>query len=175
MSKIFIAILFVTITSCKEVSYKEPQPKGKPALQEIPRELRGKYLLIGENGTDTDTLIVTGKGYYVSSDSSSGILGDSLVVKKYKGYYFFNDNENPEWLLRIIKKERNGDLSYMHMDRGQQSFNDFLIELNKDIEIDSSEVDGKMLYQIDPTPRELMSLIKKGYFRKTITIKRLRD
>ncbi len=175
MFRIIIAILFVTTTSCKEVSYKGPQPKGKPALREIPRELRGKYLLVGENETDTDTLIIARNGYFISSDSTSGVLGDSLVLKKYKGYYFFSDNENPEWLLRIIKKERNGDLSYMHMDRGEQSFNDFLVELNREIKIDSSEVDGKVLYQIDPTPRELLSLIKKGYFRKTVTIKKLRD
>ena len=175
MPRIFIAILFVISTSCKEISFKEPQPKGKPALQEIPRELRGKYLLIEENGTNKDTLVVSGNGYYISADSTKGNLGDSLVLKKYKGYYFFNDNENPEWLLRIIKKESNGDLSYMYMDIGEQSFNDFLIELNKDIKIDSTEIDGESLYQIDPTPKELLSLIKKGYFKKSISLKKLRD
>lgn len=175
MSRIFIVILFVTSTSCKEISFKEPQPKGKPALQEIPRELRGKYLLIEDNGTNNDTLVVSGNGYYISADSTKGNLSDSLVLKKYKGYYFFNDNENPEWLLRIIKKESNGDLSYMYMDIGEQSFNEFLIELNKDINIDSTEIDGESLYQIDPTPKELLSLIKKGYFKKSISLKKVRD
>ena len=51
------------------------------------------------------------------SDSSKEELGDSLVLKKYKGYYFFNDNENPEWLLRVVKREPNGDLSYMLLDQ----------------------------------------------------------
>ena len=175
MSRIFITILLVAFTSCKEVSYKEPQPKGKPVLKEIPRELRGKYLLLEENGTNKDTLIVSANGYYIRADSTKGTLGDSLVLKKYKGYYFFNDNENPEWLLRVIKKESNGDLSYLYMDSGEQSFNDFLFELTKEIKIDSSEVGNKTLYQIDPTPKELLSLIKKGYFRKSITLKKLKD
>lgn len=172
MYKITILIFLTALASCKEISYKEPQPKGKRALSEIPRELRGKYLLVDDDG-NKDTLLVTSKGYYMPSDSTEGNLGDSLVLKKYKGYYFFNDNENPEWLLRIVKKEANGDLSYMYMDPGEETFNEFLFRLNKEIQIDSSEVNGKKLYQIDPTPRQLLALIKEGFFKKTITLKRL--
>lgn len=175
MHKVFVFILLITITACKEISYKEPQPRGKRVLSEIPQELRGKYLLTEDDGSNKDTLIVARNGYYVSGDSTKGTLGDSLILKKYKGYYFFSDNENPEWLLRIVKREANGDLTYMYMDSQEKSFNDFLIDLNQEIKIDSAEVNGKQLYQIDPSPKQLLSLIKKGFFKKSMLLKKLNN
>jgi hypothetical protein len=175
MHKLFPAILILSLVACKEISFKEPQPKGKKSLSQIPRELLGSYLVVEEKGTDSkDTLVVTTKGYYVPSDSSKEELGDSLVLKKYKGYYFFNDNENPEWLLRVVKREPNGDLSYMLLEPKDKSFDEFLLALNKEIEIDSVEVNKQKLYQIDPSPKKLISLIEKGYFKKTITLKKLK-
>jgi hypothetical protein len=60
------------------------------------------------------------------------------------------------------------------MDPGDKTFNQYLLELNEVIKIDSSEVDGEKLYQIDPSPRELYSLMRKGFFRKSLTIKKIR-
>ena len=60
----FSLILFlVVLISCKEITYKEPQPKGKKSLTEIPFSLQGKYLLIDENGIDKDTLYINRSGY----------------------------------------------------------------------------------------------------------------
>jgi hypothetical protein len=175
MHKLFPAILILSLVACKEISFKEPQPKGKKSLSQIPRDLLGSYLVVEEKGADNkDTLVVTTKGYYVPSDSSNEELGDSLVLKKYKGYYFFNDNENPEWLLRVVKREPNGDLSYMLLEPTDKSFDEFLLALNNEIEIDSAEVNKKKLYQVDPSPKKLISLIEKGYFKKTITLKKLK-
>lgn len=175
MNKLFLAFVFIVACACKEISFQGPQPKGKASLKEIPKSLLGKYLLSEQNdASNKDTLVVTRNGYYVTSDSTRGTLGDSLVLKKFKGYYFFNDNENPEWLLRVVKRLDNGDLTYMSMDPGEQKFNEFLLELNKEITIDSFHVKNKMLYQIDPTPQQLVDLIDKGYFRKTIRLKKLR-
>lgn len=173
MNKLFLLCLFAVVSSCKEISFKEPQPKGKPALNEMPKSLRGKYLLIEEKSTNKDTLYITREGYRVSGDSTKGVLGDSLILKKYKGYYFFNDNENPEWLLRIVKQADNGDLSYMSMDHSEESFNEFIFRLNKEIQIDSFHVNNEILYQIDPTPQQLIELIEKGYFKKSVQLKRI--
>jgi hypothetical protein len=174
MNKIFFVLIVIVTVSCKEISFKEAQPKGKRALTEMPQSLRGKYLLIEESGNNKDTLVITRKGYHVTGDSTKGELGDSLILKKYKGYYFFNDNENPEWLLRVVKREANGDLLYLFMDAGEKPFNQYVHELNKEIQIDSFEVKGKTLYQIDPTPRQLVNLIKKGYFKKTMRLTKVR-
>jgi len=174
MNKLFCVLVLIAIISCKEISFKEPQPKGKRALSEMPKSIRGKYLLVEENGTDKDTLVITKQGYHITNDSTQGVLSDSLILKKYKGYYFFNDNENPEWLLRVVKQEKNGDLTYMFMDSEEKSFNNFAYELNKEIEIDSFQLKDEMLYQIDPSPKKLIDLIKKGYFKKTVVLKRLK-
>jgi hypothetical protein len=69
------------------------------------------------------------------SDKKGGSWVPVLVIKKFKGYYFVNINENPEWLLRVIKQESNGDLFYMTMDEGV-SFKEFLDKVSKDIKID---------------------------------------
>ena len=162
------AILILSLFACKEISFKEPQPKGKKSLSQIPRELLGSYLVVEEKGGDSkDTLVVTDKGILCSERFvSKGELGDSLVLKKYKGYYFFNDNENPEWLLRVVKREPNGDLSYMLLEPVDKSFNEFLLTLNKEIEIDSVEVNNQKLYQIDPSPEKTYLFNRERIFQK---------
>lgn len=158
---------------CKEISFKEPQPRGKKSLQEIPEKLRGTYFLSAENDASKDTLIVTEKGYLIVSDRKQNLLGDSLVLKQYKGYYFISINENPECLLRVIKRENNGDLSYMSMDVQENSFNDLLKRLSKDVKIDSVKTGSETLYQIDPSPKELIKLIDKGYFKNNMRMKKI--
>jgi hypothetical protein len=67
----------------------------------------------------------------------------------------------------VIRQERNGDISYLSMEYGDD-FNGFLERLSLDIPIDSLEVKGKKLYQIDPSPKELMDLLNKGYFKHVV-------
>jgi len=174
MRKLAFVSVFIALLSCKEVTFKEPQPRGKKSLKEMPEGLVGSYLLTDEKDGATDTLIVKSKGYLVASDKKGGDLGDSLVLKKFKGYYFVNINENPEWIVRVIKQETNGDLVYMTMDEEGVPFKDFLDKVSKEIKIDSVEINGEKLYQIDPSPKQLVRLIEKGYFRKTLEMKKLK-
>jgi hypothetical protein len=174
MKNLCLIAIVLIVFSCKEVTFKEPQPRGKKALKEVPPELIGRYVAKDEKESETDTLVINSKGYYAVSDKKGSEIGDSLVLKKYKGYYFVSSNEKPEWLLRVIKQEKNGDLVYMLMDQNGGKFNDFLQKLSKEIKIDSVEVNGEKLYQIDPSPRQLVSLIKKGYFRETMRVQRIK-
>ncbi len=174
MKTLPVLILFLILFGCKEISFKEPQPRGKKSLAEIPAELQGTYLLSAENESSKDTLVVSNNGYLIVSDRKKSVLGDSLVVKKFKGYYFVNINENPEWLLRVIKREKNGDLSYMSMDVQENSFNDLLKRLSKEVRIDSIQTGTEKLYQIDPSPKELLKLISKGYFRTTMRMQKIK-
>src|SRR6187549_542904 len=131
-------VLLFALLSCKEITYKEPQPKGKKILVEIPKPLRGKYLLIDDNGIDKDTLYISKDRFHMRGENpDEGILGDSLVLKKYKGYYFLNINQRPEWALRVIKQEKNGDINVMAMD--DKNFNSFLTKLGNEIRIDSTQ------------------------------------
>ncbi|MDH4090597.1 MAG: hypothetical protein OEV74_18240 [Cyclobacteriaceae bacterium] len=173
MKNLVPLLVFFAFCGCREISFKEPQPKGKKSLREVPEKLLGKYLLQEEKDTAKDTLVVTRQGYLIVSDRKQSLLGDSLVLKRYKGYYFLSINENPEWILRIIKREKNGDLTYMSMDEEDRAFKDLVNDLAREVGIDSVKIDDKMLYQIDPSPRQLINLIKKGYFKKTILMQRL--
>ena len=165
-------VLLFALLSCKEITYTEPQPKGKKMLAEIPNSLQGKYLLIDDNGIDKDTLYISKHGYHIRGESAdAGDLGDSLVLKKYKGYYFLNINQRPEWALRVIKQEKNGDIIVMAMD--DKNFNSFLKKLGKEIRIDSTQEKDERLYQIDPTPKQLVGLIKKKYFSQETRIKKI--
>lgn len=170
----YVPVVLIVLFACKEITFKEPQPRGKKSLKEIPDALVGSYVLTDEKDGSTDTLIVNSKGYFVASDKKGDELGDSLVLKKFKGYYFISVNENPEWLLRVVEQEKNGDLVYMTMDEEGTSFNDFLTKVSQEIRVDSVEVNGEKLYQIDPSPKQLTKLIEKGYFRKTLRMKKLK-
>ena len=173
-TKLAFTCILLALISCKEITFKEPQPRGKKVLKEIPKDLVGSYLLTDEKDGATDTLVVSSKGYIVASDRKGSDLGDSLVLKKHRGYYFVSINENPEWLLRVIKQESNGDLVYMTMDEEGTSFNDFLAKVSREIKIDSVEINGEKLYQIDPSPKQLTRLVEKGYFRTTLRMKKLK-
>jgi hypothetical protein len=172
-------ILIVAVTGCKEITFREPQPRGRKALSSIPKELHGRYHAQKENGeVSNDTIIVSSRGYrigyYDPADQikrdklDDGKLGDSLVLKTFKGYYFLNFAENPEWLLRVFKKEKNGDLIYMIPEQEGVDFKDYISKLSKEIRIDSVTLKDEVLYQIDPSPKKLVELVEKGYFSRTL-------
>jgi carbonic anhydrase len=136
--------------------------------------LHGTYIMTAVGDNSEDTVFINSKGYRIASDKKESVLGDSLVLKQYKGYYFINVNEDPEWLMRVVKQEENGDLTYMSMDVEEGSFNSLLKNLSQELPVDSLEVDGEKLYQIDPTPKQLIKLIRKGYFKNTLRMKRIK-
>lgn len=174
-----IFLLLFILASCKEISFREPQPEGRRAMNSVPRKLQGKYLTYEENGVlSKDTVIITPNGYRFGyfdqlppsnhrEDYETGVLSDSLILKSYKGYYFLNLYERPEWLLRVIKQEKNGDLIYMAMEQEDVDFNDYLKKLSREILLDSVKNENETLYHIDPSPSKLVDLIEKGYFTRT--------
>lgn len=176
-------IVLILLVSCKEVTFKEPQPKDKKPLTSVPKNLQGKYLVMTEEGTPSkDTVVITARGYrfgYFDPEERAakndqyeeGVLGDSMVLKSFKGYFFLSMNENPEWILRVLKQEKNGDILYMTLEDKKMEFNEFLERLSAEIRIDSMTTEKETLYQIDPDPNQLVDLIKKGYFSETRLIK----
>lgn len=175
-------VLFLLI-SCKEVTFKDPQPKDKKALNAVPKNIQGKYLVMTEEGKPSkDTIVITSRGYRFgyfdpeeraakNDEYEEGVLGDSMVLKSYKGYFFLNLNEDPEWILRVLKQEKNGDLLYMTLEDKKIEFNEYVEKLSAEIRIDSMTTEKETLYQIDPDPNQLVDLIEKGYFSETRLIK----
>jgi hypothetical protein len=184
MNRLFL-FLFLFCFGCKEVTFESPQPKGKKALSSIPKSLQGSYLTVGDDGQlSKDTVIVTSQGYRFgyfdladrakqNDEYERGVLSDTMILKSYHGYYFLNLNERPEWLLRVLKQERNGDIWYMSLEEKEGNFNEYLTRLSVEVKIDSSKTDSETLYQIDPSPNELITLIEKGFFSK-VKLKKIR-
>jgi hypothetical protein len=181
--RVILLLFCLSFFGCKEVTFKVPQPKDKKPLASVPKSLQGKYLVETEDGSPAkDTIIITARGYRFgyfdpgerankNDEYEQGVLSDSMVLKAYKGYYFLNLNENPEWLLRVIKQEKNGDLIYMALEDKRMDFNPYLEKLSAEIRIDSATVGSETLYQIDPDANQLVDLIRKDFFSQTKLIK----
>ena len=175
MKTTLVTILFFALLGCKEVTYPEPQPRGVKALESVPKSLTGKYPLPEEDGPVIDTLIIEASGYYFAKDDDKGNLGSDLVLKKYKGYYFINLNSKPQWFLRVIKQEKNGTLTIISMENSEANFSTLVNDLSKDVKVDTVMNNEDTYYQINPTPQQLMSLIKKGYFKTGPVLKKIKE
>lgn len=160
-------LLGVALASCSEISYLEPQPKGIKALALIPEKLQGSFLVT--EGKETDTLWVSPAGYRIGKDDLAG-LSDSLILKYYRGYYFLNFREGYAWYVRVIKRQKSGDLLFLEMD-GLSGTDDekkkFIDKLSTELKVVETLIDDKPGYVIDPEPKQLVKLIKKGYFKKS--------
>ncbi len=167
--------LTVTISGCKEVHFPEHQPKGIRSLATIPKSMQGRYEFPVDSAK-VDTLVVTQNEFYPKNEYKDRLtIGDSLILKTYKGYYFFNllaEDPTKTWLLRVVKPGKNGNLEVLTMDDGH--FEEFLNLLSREIQIDSTGQGWDKIYTIDPTPKELIGLIKKGYFIKRFECKKLK-
>jgi hypothetical protein len=178
---LFIALVFVAF-ACKEITYPAPQPKGKKSLTAIPDKLHGNFLLtkIGtSDSTDQQRLVITRNGIYDFKDPKDDpmLLGDSLVVRQYKGLYFFSQASKgrvPDWGVAIMKPLSNGDLEVSLMATDEKQFKTLVHNVSAVVTIDSTMHNGKKLYQIDPTPKQLMVMVKKGYFSDRFLLKRIK-
>src|SRR5882757_112711 len=127
-------------TSCKEVSFREPQPSGVKALTEVPEVLRGMYIPRDAKPDDKgDTLLIESWGYHFKDSQDKdwlgrGVISDSLVVKFYQDYYFVNFRSGDQWVLRLVKQNPNGDMQFLSIDlQSEEKSKDKLKRLSKKI------------------------------------------
>lgn len=164
-------VLLLLLSSCREISFKEPQPAGVKALKSIPENLQGHYLSTDQKtGDDSDTLIVESWGYHFLDKNNKdwlgrGVLSDSLVVKYYKHYFFVNFRTGDQWVLRLIRQKPSGAIEFLSVNIGDDaSQNEVLEKLRKKFTVKEITKDSDTFYQIAPTREQLMQLIKEGYF-----------
>jgi hypothetical protein len=157
--------------SCKEVSYPQAQPTGVESLKEIPESLRGTYQGVNKNtGELGDTIIIERWGYRAKDNKekdwlTSGSLSDTLVLKAYQNYFFVNFKIGNQWVLRVIQREPNGSLLFLSIDLGDdKKRHDALKKLKKKFIVKEAKTKGDVFYQINPSPEQLMNMIKEGYF-----------
>lgn len=166
-----IAFWLLLLVSCKEVSFKEPQPAGVPALTEIPAKLQGHYLSYDEiTGEESDTLIIESWGYHFKDKEDkdwlgSGRLSDSLVVKFYQNYYFVNFKSGDQWVLRLVRQKSYGGIEFLSIDiQDDAKRKEMLRKISRKLQVKEVHRDEDTFYQIRPTAAQLMQLIKEGFF-----------
>lgn len=161
----------LVLISCKEVSFKEPQPKGIEALKIIPPTLQGQYLSYDDkSGEASDTLVIESWGYHFKDKEDKdwlgqGHLSDSMVVKFYQNYYFVNFKSGDQWVLRLIRQKSYGGIEFLSIDiQDDAKRKDILKKISKKLSINEVHRGEDTFYQIIPTPSQLMELIKHGFF-----------
>ena len=165
-------ILFwsLLLYSCKEVSFREPQPSGVPALKEVPTSLQGRYIGIDGDGKDTDTVVVETWGYHIKDAKDNdwlgrGVISDSLVIKFYENYTFVNFRAGDQWVLRVIKQKGSGDIQFLSINvSDDKKRKDVLKKLSKKFKVTEIERKDDTFYQIEPTKEQLIQLLKEGFF-----------
>jgi hypothetical protein len=171
--RFFLLAMFwaLMLYSCKEVTYREPQPAGIPNIKEVPESLRGMYQTLNlANGDFSDTLIIESWGYHMKDKNDKdwlgrGTISDTMVVKFYKDYYFVNFKEGDQWILRLVKRNPSGAVDFLSIDLdedGKRKEN--LKKLSKKMKVKEIKRGDNTFYQINPTVNQLMQLIKDGYF-----------
>lgn len=168
---LLLALWSFLLYSCKEVSFRVSQPEGVSALKEVPAALRG-YYQINDNhsGEHTDTLIIESWGYHFTDQNDKdwlgkGTLSDSLVVKFYQDYYFVNFKVGDQWVLRLIRQKASGDIEFLSIDlEDENKRKEILKKFSKGYGLKEIKKNEDTFYQINPTPAQLIALIKDGYF-----------
>lgn len=168
---LLITFWSLLLYSCKEVTFREAQPTGIAPLKEIPEALRGVYQTYDKQTGETgDTLIIESWGYHFKDKEDQdwlgkGRLSDSLVVKFYENHYFINFKEDNQWVLRLIRQKSPGVLEFMSIDiQDDSKRREMLRKLSRRMSVKEIERSDDTFYQINPTPAQLISLIKEGYF-----------
>ena len=157
--------------SCKEVSFKEAQPAGVQPLKEVPPALIGRYIPTKlEPGEKVDTLVIESWGYHFKDSDDKdwlgrGVISDSLVIKFYQEYYFVNFRVGDQWVLRLLKQKPDGEIEFLtiNIDDSEEGKARFK-KLSKKFKFTEIKRGDDTFYQINSTPKQLMALIREGYF-----------
>ena len=167
----------ILLTSCKEVSFREPQPVGVKPLTEVPPTLRGEYVGADTQGNDTDTLIIESWGYHFRDNNDKdwlgkGVLSDSLVVKYFQNYYFVNFRTGDQWVLRVIRQKPGGAIEFLSIPVGDDAKRkEILKKLSKKFTVKEVQRRDDTFYQINPTREQLMGLLQEGLFEGNELVK----
>jgi hypothetical protein len=175
---LIIAIGLFSLHSCKEITFKEPQPSGVKKLKSFPSNLIGTYLVTEDSSMVPDTVVIFKDSFEIldspekNKPSEKSILSDTLVLKKYKGYYFLNFLGDKRWAFRVFKQEKNKDIILFNIDLSDETT---LSHLKKEFKPTMTKDDSDTYYEVDPSP-EAKVLLKfiRDHYKEQIVLKRLK-
>lgn len=148
----------LVLSSCMTIGFQQPQPAGKKSLDAFPKNMRGIY---GENRRDRESDLQIKEESIITDIEMEQIsqteifLGDSLLLKKFKGFYIANYrvSEDDYWLMYPFKAKC-GKIIIYDLKLGKD---DAAEKLSPYTRIVRQEPD---LLVIDPKRRELKRMLK---------------
>lgn len=171
--KYFAIVLILLSAACKEITFREPQPKGEKPLSKVPSTLHGSYVPAEATEEVSDVLLVITEAGFKLTDPKNNelpeeiLLSDSVLFTRYKDYFFLNLKNRISWRALALRQEKNKDLTHMILQEKEgNTFEEFLFSLSGQVAIDSMEYQSDMFYMIDPSSKQLIDLIEKDYFTK---------
>jgi len=154
---LFSSVLF--LGSCTNIYFENPQPAGQENLSEFPKKLIGTYVDI----EDGDTLVsVYPDGFSVTLNGNDVKipLGEKLILRKYKSYYFLSleQEDNKLWTVYIVKpgKKKTLELYDVSTEEGP------LEQLNSITEVKKLIGEDPVSLYINPELVEMDEVINSG-------------
>ncbi len=160
--------LLLLCFGCTEVYFTEVQPNGKKHLMEIPPDMQGWFVEMD----GTDTINIRTRGFDMTDEYAS--LSDSVVLTKWKDYYFLNvsDKSKKLWEIYMIEKINAYEMKVSYID-GEN--HDQIESLKSFISITPHEnEDGTInYYVVSPSAKEFKNLVKNNVFKSEISYRRI--
>ncbi|MEZ4907265.1 MAG: hypothetical protein R2771_06430 [Saprospiraceae bacterium] len=167
-----IISIMILLSSCSSVLFKNPQPSNGTSIFEYPKSLQGTYI-----DEDEDTLFVFPTSTKYGNDSEIFSNNDTLEagyleLRKFNDYYILNFKDSLYWDIVLVKPE-GGNLKTYYIDLEQlgdenaedveQSAITKVKKYTKILRIENTSDDNHN-YIINPSPKELETMIKMGIF-----------
>ncbi len=177
---VFLFLISGLLCSCVYLRFETPQPTGHRELQKFPSEFTGHY-----RDSSGFALHVKEKSLSFSfeqKDITMALSSDSVVLKKYKGFYVlsFREDNWPDfkgWELFLLKFSKNS-LDFYHSDITNEN-NKVIPKLEAILGTDAlkakkdSETDGDEYYLINPTKKEFKAMLNQNVFSLIETFKKV--
>ena len=117
MKVIYTFFCLFLITSCAEIYFVEPQPRGVENLKEIPSDIRGEYFF-PLNLRESKNNVIIKKDGFMEPDGTLEGLSDSLIFRRLGDYYVVNRLQGKDkdatvsgyWSVFLIKPNSIGNL-----------------------------------------------------------------
>ena len=160
-----LMVLVTAMNSCITFYFEKPLPIDAKQCKSMPRALRGKWT--GSEGT----LCIDKTKWVSQSTDSLGVtttkvefeLSDSLIMKKYKQYYFFNTlNTNSFWNVYVGYK-----IDSLFIIKRLAKEDSLSLKTNLNILPDSAS-QSNLFYRTPITKKQLVKYIEHGGFTDTL-------
>ena len=164
-------LLSITIASCTDIYFVEPQPKGVKPLDNGFEELIGEYVSFDSNSDPDDTIIVTkDRIVFPNDEEMEDEFGEIIVVKKFRSHYFINffDGDKDLWQLVVVQIDENKSLEVTNLisvgedEAKELTKKRFAKKVGGEEEGDGEDEDEYII--MNPSKRQLMKLINYPIF-----------